>query len=342
MSEVAAPRPGAGPVLELRGVGVRFPGGSTTVHAVDDVDLSVDAGQIVGLVGESGCGKSTLARAAMGLLPPGAEMDGDVVVAGQRTAELTEEGRRRLRGATISMVVQDPSTSLDPTTGVGGQVAETVRAHRKVSPRQARALALAQLEEVGIVDAASRYRDPPHRFSGGMRQRVVIAAALVNDPQVLIADEPTTALDVTVQAQVLALMRVLCTERGTGVLLITHDLAVVAQVCDHVVVMYAGQVVEAAPAAELFADPRHPYTRALLAALPTPGVAPGGLAVIEGRVPDLAEPPTGCRFAERCPARMEVCALPPPRVRVDAADVACWLHVPADQRPVLATPAGAP
>lgn len=327
-------RPASAPVLELRGLSVGLPGEAGTVHAVDEVDLSVHAGEIVALVGESGCGKSTLARAAMGLLPPGADVRGEVVVDGQETTALSEEGRRRLRGATMSMVLQDPSTSLDPTAGIGGQVAETVRAHRRVSARQARALALAQLEEVGIVDAAARYRDPPHRFSGGMRQRVVVAAALVNDPQVLIADEPTTALDVTVQAQVLALMRTLCTERGTGVLLITHDLAVVAQVCDRVAVMYAGQVVETAPADELFAAPRHPYTRALLSALPTPGVAHGELAVIEGRVPDLVDPPTGCRFAERCPSRMDVCVLPPPRVEVASTEVACWLHVPEHERPV--------
>ncbi len=318
----------SGPALELRDLSVSFRTATGPVQAVDSVSLSCAPGQVVGLVGESGCGKSTLARAAMGLLPGSATTTGQVLVQGRETSGLGAEEHRRLRGDVISMVVQDPATSLDPTAGIGAQVAETVRAHRAVGRREARRLAVAQLQAVGIPDAAARYGDAPHRFSGGMRQRVVIAAALVNDPAVLVADEPTTALDVTIQAQVLELVRALCVQRGTAVLLITHDLGVVSQVCDHVAVMYAGQVVERAPAAELFREPRHPYTRALLAALPSREVAAGELAVIPGQVPDLGDPPTGCRFASRCAHRAEVCATRPPDVRTGAAEVACWLHVP--------------
>ena len=334
-AEIAGNAVTDGPALELRELSVSFATSAGPVRAVDAVSLTCGAGEVVGLVGESGCGKSTLARAAMGLLPGSASTSGQVLVQGRETAHLSAEEHRRLRGDVISMVVQDPGTSLDPTAGIGSQVAETVRAHRPVGRREARRRAVAQLEAVGIHDAAQRYGDPPHRFSGGMRQRVVIAAALVNDPAVLVADEPTTALDVTIQAQVLDLVRTLCLERGTAVLLITHDLGVVAQVCDRVAVMYAGQIIERAPASELFREPRHPYTRALLAALPSKDVPAGELEVIPGQVPDLVDPPTGCRFASRCAHRADVCATRPPDVAVPAvgatgggAEVACWLHVP--------------
>ena len=323
------------PALALTGLTVDLPTGRGMLRAVDGVDLTLAPGEIVGLVGESGCGKSTLARAAMSLLPRSAVVTGQVVLDGTPTLGLDAEAHRRLRGDAIAMVTQDPATSLDPTTGIGEQIAETVRAHRPVGRKAAKELAVQQLRQVGIADAVARYDDPPHRFSGGMRQRVVIACALINDPAVLIADEPTTALDVTIQAQVLDLISDLCVQRTTAVLLITHDLAVVAQVCDRVAVMYAGQIIELAPATELFAHPRHPYTRALLAATPAPGVPRGELAVIPGEVPDLTAPPAGCRFADRCPSRMPVCDTAPPVVGVGQDEVRCWLHAPGQQAPGL-------
>ncbi|MBU2359241.1 MAG: ABC transporter ATP-binding protein, partial [Alphaproteobacteria bacterium] len=222
----------------------------------------------LGLVGESGSGKSTLANAAMGLLPPGTKVTGLITVAGEDVTTMSPEALRRMRGNVASMIFQDASASLDPVWPVGDQIAETIRAHHDTSRRDAKARAIALMEEVGIPDAARRYSEAPHRFSGGMRQRIVIAAALANEPQLLIADEPTTALDVTIQAQVLELLDQLRRNHGTTVLLITHDLGVVAQVCDRVGVMCKGRLLETAPTDRLFTDPDHPYTRALLAANP--------------------------------------------------------------------------
>jgi peptide/nickel transport system ATP-binding protein len=224
------------------------------------------------------------------------------------------------------MVFQDPMTSLDPAFPVGDQVSETIRAHRDVDAKQARERALELLRDVGIPEAARRYDDPPHRLSGGMRQRVVIATALANEPALLIADEPTTALDVTIQSQVVQLLRELRTRHDATILLITHDLGVVAQLCDRVGVMYAGQLVEVAPVADIFRAPRHPYTQALLAALPTHEQVRASLRVIPGRVPNLADPPPGCRFSTRCPFVMEECALVPPLAHEsDEHLIACWL-----------------
>jgi oligopeptide/dipeptide ABC transporter ATP-binding protein len=227
-----------------------------------------------------------------------------------------------MRGNTMSMVFQDPATSLDPTYSVGSQIAETLRAHTTMTAKEARARATELLALVGIPDPAARYDDPPQRLSGGMRQRVVIGAALANQPALLLADEPTTALDVTIQAQILELLGTLVRQLGSTVLLITHDLGVVAQVCDRVGVMYAGQLVEVAPVAELFADPKHPYTRALLDALPTRGAR--HLTVIDGQVPNLLDPPAGCRFADRCPRRMEACSTAPALTAHGDRSVACW------------------
>ncbi len=322
--------------LTLTDLSVRFPVGDDLVSAVDGVSLTVEPGEIVGLVGESGCGKSTLANATMGLLPASTQVTGSVRVGDREVVGLGDDDLRALRGDAMAMVFQDPATSLDPVWSVGDQVAEAIRAHRRVGRRQARERAVQLMTEVGIPAAAQRYGDPPHRLSGGMRQRIVIAAALANDPRLLIADEPTTALDVTISAQILQLVRGLRDRHGTAVLLITHDLGVVAQVCDRVGVMYAGQLVEVASAQELFDHPRHPYTRALLAAVP--GATPVGqpLAVIPGQVPDLARPPAGCRFADRCPRRTPVCEQAPPLAPSGAALVACW-HVDAPG----AMPAGA-
>jgi oligopeptide/dipeptide ABC transporter ATP-binding protein len=319
------------PLLEFRHASVDYVTSSGTVSAVRDVTLTLAAGETFGLVGESGCGKTTLSMALMGLLPSAARTGGEILFRGTDLTALAEPARRELRGSQISMIFQDPATSLDPTFGVGFQVAETIRAHRDVSRKQARARALSLLTQVGIPDAAARYTDPPHRLSGGMRQRVVLAAALANEPALLLADEPTTALDVTIQAQILDLLADLQREHGTTILLIGHDLGVIAQVCDRVGVMYAGQLVEVAATAELFAAPRHPYTRALLGALPTRAHGPGRLPVIPGQVPDLAHPPSGCRFKDRCPSAMAVCDTVPALVTTaDGHAAACWLEAVAD------------
>ena len=260
------------PVLSITNVAARFSGMGKP--AVDGVSLDVMPGQIFGIVGESGSGKSTLANAVMGLLPDSATVTGSIRVNGREVTGLGDADLRQMRGNEVAMVFQDASASLDPTWSVGDQIAETIRAHRVVTRREARDRAIRLMTEVGIPDAAARYGDVPHRFSGGMRQRIVIAAALANSPKLLIADEPTTALDVTIQAQVLALIDRLRRDHGTTVLLITHDLGVVAQVCDRVGVMYGGRLLEVGEKRQMFAAPTHPYTRALLAA--NPAGAPRG------------------------------------------------------------------
>jgi ABC-type dipeptide/oligopeptide/nickel transport system ATPase component len=261
----SADGPGPAP-LTFTDVSVRFAG--QDAPAVDAVSLTIERGEIFGIVGESGSGKSTLANTVLGLLPRSATVTGGVAVSGREVLGLSETELRTVRGDEVSMIFQDASASLDPTWSVGDQIAETLRAHRRLGRREARRRAVELMSEVGIPDAGSRYSDAMHRLSGGQRQRIVIAAALANDPQVLIADEPTTALDVTIQAQVLRLIQRLRHDHGTTVLLITHDLGVIASVCDRVGVMYAGRLLEVGTTAELFARPQHPYTRALLAASP--------------------------------------------------------------------------
>ena len=331
-------------LLALEHVDVGFATEDGRVSAVSDVSLSVSEGEIFALVGESGCGKTTLAMALMGLLPATAHVAGSVRFQGLELLGLPPEELRKLRGDRISMIFQDPMTSLDPTFPVGEQVAETITAHRDVNDARARERALELLGEVGIPEPERRFDDAPHRLSGGMRQRVVIATALANEPALVLADEPTTALDVTIQAQVLDLLRDLRTRLQTTIVLITHDLGVVAQICDRVGVMYAGQLVEVAPVSEIFRSPRHPYTQALLAALPTQQQVPGSLRVIPGRVPNLADPPPGCRFSTRCPYVMDVCATVPPLAHeTDEHLIACWLSEATKQagRPDHATAGGA-
>ena len=269
-------------VLAIDNVGVRFSANDTAAlrPAVDGVSIQVERGEIFGIVGESGSGKSTLANAVMGLLPENALLTGSIRLNGRGVIGLTEDELRRMRGAEMSMIFQDAAVSLDPTWPVGDQIAETIRAHRRVRRREAKQRAIELMTEVGIPDAANRYANVPHRLSGGMRQRIVIAAALANNPGLLIADEPTTALDVTIQAQVLQLIGRLRREHGTTVLLITHDLGVVSQVCDRVGVMYGGRLLEVASKADLFARPSHPYTRALLASNPAGAQRRGRLPVI--------------------------------------------------------------
>jgi peptide/nickel transport system ATP-binding protein len=331
-------------LLALEHVDVGFATEDGRVSAVSDVSLSVSEGEIFGLVGESGCGKTTLAMALMGLLPATAHVAGSVRFQGLELLGLPPDELRKLRGDRISMIFQDPMTSLDPTFPVGEQVAETITAHRDVDDARARERALELLGGVGIPEPERRFGDAPHRLSGGMRQRVVIATALANEPALVLADEPTTALDVTIQAQVLDLLRDLRARLQTTIVLITHDLGVVAQICDRVGVMYAGQLVEVAPVSEIFRSPRHPYTQALLAALPTQQQVPGSLRVIPGRVPNLADPPPGCRFSTRCPYVMDVCATVPPLAQEnDEHLIACWLSEATKQagRPDHATAGGA-
>jgi peptide/nickel transport system ATP-binding protein len=331
-------------LLTLEHVDVAFDAEEGRVSAVSDVSLAVAEGEIFGLVGESGCGKTTLAMAVMGLLPRTASIAGSVRFQDIELTERTPEDLRRLRGDRISMIFQDPMTSLDPTFPIGEQVAETITAHRDVDRAAARARAVELLAMVGIPEPERRFGDPPHRLSGGMRQRVVIATALANEPALVLADEPTTALDVTIQSQVLDLLRDLRARLRTTIVLITHDLGVIAQICDRVGVMYAGQLVEVATVSEIFRSPRHPYTQALLAALPTQQQTPGTLRVIPGRVPSLADPPPGCRFSTRCPFVMDECATVPPLAH-ESGDhlIACWLSEATRQagRPDHATAGGA-
>ncbi|MDQ2873486.1 MAG: ABC transporter ATP-binding protein [Actinomycetota bacterium] len=313
------------PIVELSHASVDFSNEGTTTSAVHDVSFSVREGEIFGIVGESGCGKSTLAQMVMGLLPETAQVSGSVRYEGKELLGQSEEQWRRLRGNRMSFISQDPRAALDAVTPIGDQVAETIRAHQKVSRREARALAITALAETGITHAEERYGDPPHRFSGGMCQRVVIAAALANQPGLLIADEPTTALDVTIQAQILALLRGLRERLSMTVILITHDMGVIAQMCDRVGVMYAGELVEVAGVKEIFAQPGHPYTDALFGAIPSARRQGGQLQVIPGQVPDLSSPLAGCRFKERCAYRIAQCDEAPALTEISPSQAAaCW------------------
>ncbi|HET9286723.1 MAG TPA: ABC transporter ATP-binding protein [Gaiella sp.] len=294
------------PLLEVRDLRTHFFTREGVVQAVDGVSLAVDRGQTLGLVGESGCGKSVTALSIMGLIPrpPARIVGGEVVFDGRDLTKLPERELEDIRGQRIAMIFQDPMTSLNPTLTIGTQLMETIRRHVDVPRSEARRRAVELLEEVRIPKAETRLKDYPHRLSGGMRQRVMIAIAISCEPDLLIADEPTTALDVTVQAQVLDLLDELRRDHDMAMIAITHDMGVIAEIADDVVVMYAGQVVEQAPSRELFARPEHPYTEALLGALPQLEDAAsrtGRLTAIAGRPPDLVDPPDGCRFAARCP-----------------------------------------
>ena len=314
-------------LLDVQDLRVTFPGtdGRRTV-AVDGVGFGLDRGRTLGIVGESGCGKSVTSLAIMGLLPKGAaEVSGRVVFDGSDLLALPERRLQDLRGDRLAMIFQEPMTSLNPSYTVGDQIAEAVMRHRGATRRDALRHAAEMLRRVHIPNPDARAHDYPHRMSGGMRQRVMIAMALACDPRLLIADEPTTALDVTIQAQILHLMRRLREESGAAIVLITHDLGVVAEVCDEVVVMYAGQVVERAPVRELFRFPQHPYTVGLLGALPRLEHRRPRLAAIEGAVPNMAAPPRGCRFQTRCPFRIERCADMPPLAEVAGGHLSrCW------------------
>ena len=315
------------PILRVQDLHVAFATDEGVVRAVDGVSFDVEPGQVVAIVGESGCGKSVTAQTLIGLTrSPNAAISGTATFDGRDLVTMPDEQLREIRGERIAMVFQDPMTSLNPVYRVGDQIAEAIRAHRDVSKKDALARAVELLHSVGIPNPERRVRDYPHEFSGGMRQRVMIAMALALEPELLIADEPTTALDVTIQAQILSLLRTLNREKNVSVLLITHDLGVVADLADKVVVMYAGQVVEEAPLEDLFYRPRHPYTWGLLgsiARLDEP--RPDRLPQIPGHPPSLLDPPVGCRFAARCAYAFADCSRPPPLVGDGDHLDRCWL-----------------
>src|SRR5262245_20919442 len=315
------------PVLSVRNLTVAFPTRRATLTAVDDVSFDIAAGEVLGVVGESGAGKSLTGAAVIGLLePPGRIMGGEVRLAGQRIDNLPPEEMRKVRGRRIGMVFQDPLTSLNPLYRIGEQIVETIRAHSEVSESAARERAIALLHEAGIQGARARIDGYPHEFSGGMRQRVVLALALCTEPDLLIADEPTTALDVSIQAQIIALLKRLCRERGTAVMLITHDMGVIAETADRVAVMYAGRIAEIGPAREVIKNPRHPYTKGLMGAIPTVTGRMGRLVQIPGTMPRLAAIPHGCAFHPRCGHAFDRCLHErPERLPAGAAEAACWL-----------------
>jgi peptide/nickel transport system ATP-binding protein len=299
----------ADPLLQIENLKVIFHGdrGSTT-HAVEGLDLTIRRGETLGLVGESGCGKSVTALSVMGLLPKAsAEVSGRIRFDGADLLALPDRAMRNLRGDRLAMIFQEPMTSLNPSFSIGEQIAESLIHHRGLSRQAARARTIELLRLVKIPSPELRVDDYPHRLSGGMRQRAMIALALACDPELLIADEPTTALDVTIQAQILELMRDLQASTGIAIILITHDLGVVAEICDHVAVMYAGEIVEYAPVDALFAAPQHPYTIGLLGSIPRLEEKNETLAAIDGMVPTMTELPPGCRFAPRCPFVRERC-----------------------------------
>jgi oligopeptide/dipeptide ABC transporter ATP-binding protein len=294
------------PLLDVRGLRTSFHTRDGVVRAVTGVDLHVNRGEILGLVGESGCGKSVTSLSLMRLIArPGRIEAGEVVFDGTDLLKLPEKRMREIRGNRISMIFQQPTSSLNPVYSVGHQLGEVLELHRNMKKRAARDRSLELLRMVGIPDPKRRLQAYPHELSGGMAQRVMIAMALACEPELLIADEPTTALDVTIQAQILDLMRGLQADTGTAIILITHDLGVVAEMCDRVAVMYAGEIVEQASVRNLFADPQHPYTRGLIGSVPTLGDVRDELATIPGSVPNLIDLPDGCRFAPRCLDRVE-------------------------------------
>lgn len=319
----------APPLLEIDGLSIDAMLADGPVCLVDGVTLGLRAGEVLGLVGESGCGKSLLSYSILRLLAPGLRISGgDIRLEGRSLATLPERKIRAMRGNEISMIFQEPMTALNPVFTIGDQVAEVFRTHQRLSRPQARAKAVEALAAVGVPSPEIRVGQYPADLSGGMRQRVMIAMALACRPKILIADEPTTALDTTIQAQILELMRGLQRNFGTSIVFISHDLGVVAEVADHVAVLYCGRVVEEAPVAELFRNPRHPYTRGLMGAVPQPDAEdmPDVLHEIKGNVPRPGHLPGGCRFHPRCPVARDICRISdPPRVAVGAQHhVACW------------------
>ena len=319
---------GRRPVLDVEHLRVEFPTRRGTLTAVDDVSFQVFEGEVLGVVGESGAGKSMTGAAVIGLLePPGRIAGGVVRLDGERIDHLTPEQMRRVRGKRIGMVFQDPLTSLNPLYTVGRQLIETILTHTDLSEGAARKRAIDLLAEVGIPAAERRIDQYPHQFSGGMRQRVVIALALCVNPRMIIADEPTTALDVSIQAQIIKLLKRLCEEHGAAVMLITHDMGVIAETADRVAVMYAGHIAEIGPVKDVIKHAKHPYTQGLMGSIPVVGHTLERLTQIEGSMPRLTEIPEGCAFHPRCPSAFERCRHARPELRPAGGSLAaCWLH----------------
>ena len=315
-------------LLDIRNLRVEFPTRRGTLCAIDDVSLTIGEGEILGVVGESGAGKSLTGSAVIGLLPePGRIVQGEIHLSGRRIDGLSEEEMRRIRGKEIGAIFQDPLTSLNPLYSIAYQLVETIRTHLDLTAKQARKRALDLLQEVGIPAAEERMDGYPHEFSGGMRQRVVIALALAAHPRLIIADEPTTALDVSIQAQIIAVLKRLCREHHASVMLITHDMGVIAEAADRVAVMYAGRIAETGPVEEVIRRARHPYTYGLMGSIPQLKTPAERLSQIDGAMPRLTEMPGGCAFHPRCPRAVDRCRAQRPPIEVVAAghDVACWL-----------------
>ena len=320
------------PLLEVKGLSIVFDTRRGPLQAIDDVSFELAPGEVLGVVGESGAGKSLTGTAIIGLLePPGRIAGGEIRFEGRRIDDLPRDEMRRLRGSKIAAIFQDPLTSLDPLFTVGRQLVETIRTHLGLGRAAARRRAVELLAEVGIPAPEQRIDHYPHQFSGGMRQRVVIALALAADPRLIVADEPTTALDVSIQAQILALLKRLCREHGAAVILVTHDMGVIAETADRVAVMYSGRIAEIGPVEQIVKRPRHPYTSGLMGSIPLVGSRLERLTQIEGAMPRLSDIPAGCAFHPRCPRAMPACArLRPEPTSVADGRVACLLFEGAD------------
>ena len=315
-------------LLEVKNLVVEFPGRRGTLRALDDISFSIAPGEILGVVGESGAGKSLTGAAIIGLLePPGRVASGQILLEGQRIDNLSNDEMRHIRGRRIGAIFQDPLTSLNPLYTVGRQLTETILAHLPVSQEEARQRAISLLQDTGIPAAAERIDHYPHQFSGGMRQRVVIALALAAEPKLIVADEPTTALDVSIQAQIITLLKNICKSRGAAVMLITHDMGVIAETCDRVAVLYAGRVAEIGPVHDVINKPAHPYTSGLMASIPDMAVDRERLNQIDGAMPRLNAIPQGCAYNPRCPKTFDRCMIERPDL-IDAGTTraACWLH----------------
>lgn len=333
---MAADETAMDPVLSVRNLSLEFVTRRGVLRALSEISFDIARGEVLGVVGESGAGKSLTGTAIIGLIDkPGRLSGGEIWLKGQRIDNIGHDGLRKIRGRRIGMIFQDPLTSLNPLFRVGDQIAETILTHMPVSKAEARARALALLTEVGIPAPENRIDAYPHEFSGGMRQRVVIALALAAEPDLIIADEPTTALDVSVQAQIITLLKRLCRTRGTSVMLITHDMGVIAETADRVAVMYAGRIVEIGPVADVIRHPKHPYASGLMGAIPALGAKVQRLTQISGAMPRLNAIPQGCAFRPRCTLAIAKCAeAVPPLVRVGATSARCWLHEEQVERSV--------
>ncbi|MEO8079265.1 MAG: ABC transporter ATP-binding protein [Caldimonas sp.] len=319
------------PLLEVRHLRVDFPTRRARLVALDDISFDIAPGEILGVVGESGAGKSLTGAAIIGLLdPPGRVAAGEIRFDGRRIDNLPYEAMRRIRGRSIGAIFQDPLTSLDPLYTIGQQLVETIRTHLPVDEAEARRRAIRLLEETGISAAEERLGQYPHQFSGGMRQRVVIALALAGEPRLIVADEPTTALDVSIQAQIISLLKRLCKEHGAAVMLVTHDMGVIAETCNRVAVMYAGRIVEIGPVAAVIHSPAHPYTVGLMGSIPAMDEDRERLLQIDGAMPRLLAIPSGCAFHPRCPHAFDRCRRERPELLpAGPTEAACWLHAAA-------------